>query len=236
MSEEQAFHGFTKETITFFLALKRNNNREWFEGHRDIYEAQVLERAKAFVRAMGPLLKTISPDIIAAPKINKSLFRINRDTRFSLDQSPYKTNLGIYFWEGNRSRMDSSGFYFHVEPPKLLLGVGYYMFSGHLLERYRRAVVHPKFGQDLAHIIKKIKKMGVYELGGKHYKRIPAGFDPSHPNAELLLHNGLHAGWEGDIPKEFFAAELVDFVFEKFRAAAPLHRWLVAITAGTHFG
>ena len=114
MPEEQIFQGFTRETVRFFVDLKTNNNKQWFEQHRMTYETQVLEPAKAFVRAMAPRLKTISQNIIAVPKINKSLFRINRDTRFSLDPSPYKTNLGIYFWEGGPSRLECSGFYFHV--------------------------------------------------------------------------------------------------------------------------
>ncbi len=233
MLDEKVFQGFTRETVRFFIDLKENNNRQWFERNRMIYETQVMEPAKSFVRAMASRLRTISPNIIAVPKINKSIFRINRDTRFSLDPSPYKTNLGIYFWEGGPSRMEWSGFYFHVEPPKIILGAGYYMFPDRVLDNYRRAVVHPKHGSELTRILKSILKTGEFELGGKHYKRIPAGFDPAHPNAQWLLHNGLYASWEGDIPREFFKPELLDFCFQKFKTAAPLHKWLVALSTRT---
>jgi uncharacterized protein (TIGR02453 family) len=233
MPEEQIFQGFTRATVRFFVDLKTNNNKQWFEQHRMTYETQVLEPAKAFVRAMAPRLKTISQNIIAVPKINKSLFRINRDTRFSLDPSPYKTNLGIYFWEGGPSRLECSGFYFGVEPPKMMLGAGYYLFPDRVLEIYRRAVVHPKYGPELTRILKSILKTGEFELGGKHYKRVPAGFDQAHPNAQWLLHNGLYASWEANIPKEFFGPELRDFIFQKCKAAAPLHKWLVALSTKT---
>ena len=83
MSEIAEFRGFTKETVAFFRGLKKNNTREWFEGHRDVYEQHVMEPAKSFVVALGNRLKEISPNIVAAPKINKSIFRLNRDTRFS---------------------------------------------------------------------------------------------------------------------------------------------------------
>jgi uncharacterized protein (TIGR02453 family) len=229
MPEECSFQGFSKETITFFRGLKRNNNREWFERHRNSYQDHVLEPAKAFVRAMGVRLREISPRIIAAPKVNKSLFRLNRDTRFSPDKSPYKPNLGIYFWEGTRSRMESPGFYVHLEPPILLLGTGYYMFPDWLIERYRRAVVHPQLGTELAKIVKIISKKTDFEWGGKHYKRVPPGYDPTHPNAELLLHNGLHAGWETPSPAELFTPHLVEYCYEKFKPLAPLHHWLVAL-------
>ena len=123
MAKNTAFTGFSKDTIKFFDGLRKNNNKDWFEQHRDMYENSVLEPSKAFVVAMGARLRAIAPRIIAVPKVNKSLFRINRDTRFSLNKSPYKTNLGIYFWEGVRPRMECSGFYFHLEPPKMILGV-----------------------------------------------------------------------------------------------------------------
>jgi hypothetical protein len=132
--------------------------------------------------------------------------------------------------------MECSGFYFHVEPPKLILGIGYYIFPDRLLEDYRRAVVHPKYGRELARILRNIAKTGEFELGGRHYKRVPAGYDPAHPNAPWLLHNGLHASWEGDIPKEFFKPALADFCFHKFKAGAPLHKWLVAVSTRTRLG
>jgi uncharacterized protein (TIGR02453 family) len=135
---------------------------------------------------MGRRLKEISPNIVSVPRINKSIFRLNRDTRFSLDKTPYKPNLGLYFWEGPRSRMESPGFYVHLEPPTFLLGAGYYMFPEGLLERYRRAVQHPKLGKDLDAILKKIARTTDFELGGKHYKRVPSGYDPTHPNASRV--------------------------------------------------
>jgi len=229
MPETPEFRGFTKETVAFFRGLKKNNTRKWFEGHRDVYEQHVMEPAKAFVVALGVRLKEISPNIVAAPKINKSIFRLNRDTRFSQDKSPYKPNLGLYFWEGPRSRMESPGFYVHLEPPTFLLGAGYYMFPDWLMERYRRAVIDPKYGKELAKILDTIAKTTDLKIGGQHYKRTPAGYDGSHPNAPLLLHNGLHAGWETAIPDVLFTPGLPDFCFEKFKPTAPLYRWFVAL-------
>ncbi|MCX6563768.1 MAG: DUF2461 domain-containing protein [Candidatus Aminicenantes bacterium] len=226
-TNESKFKGFSKETVVFFNGLKKNNTREWFEGQRPVYEAQVMEPAKAFVEAMGARLKELLPRLNAIPKINKSIFRLNRDTRFSMDPTPYKTNLGIYFWEGGRSRMEGTGFYFHLEPPHLMLGIGTYLFSDQQIIRYRRAVVDPKLGKELAKIVAAVSKLDGWEIGGKHYKRIPAGFDPAHPNAALLLHNGLYAGMETAIPKEFFSVRLIDYCMERHAPLVPLHKWLV---------
>jgi uncharacterized protein (TIGR02453 family) len=221
-----AFEGFRPETVRFFIGLKRHNSREWFEKNRAAYENHVLAPAKSFVVDMGAKLRTIAPRIIAVPQINKSIFRLNRDTRFSADPSPYKTNLGIYFWDGPRPRMEAPGFYFQIEPPTILLGGGFYMFPDAVLDRYRRAVVDPKRGAELARILSRILADKSFELGGQHYKRVPAGFDPAHPNAELLKHNGLHVGFEAKIPEELYSSRLSDYCFEKYAAMAPLHAWL----------
>jgi len=230
MSDESSFKGFSKESVGFFYELKRNNNKDWFERHKKEFEAHVMEPSRAFVLAMGNQLRSLSPDIIAVPRINKSLFKIHRDIRFSPDKSPFKTHLGIFFWEGNRPRMECSGFYFHLEPPKLILGVGIYMFPRQLLDHYRRSVVHPEYGKELSSVLKKILQIKGFELGGEHYKRVPAGYDPSHPNARLLLHNGLYVGQETGLPDEFYSSRLLDYCWKKYRPLAPLHRWLVSMS------
>ena len=89
------FEGFFKETIDFFKELKTNNDKLWFDLHRGPYEDYVLGTAKSFIIAMGERLKKLSPTINADPRTNKSLFRINRDTRFSKDKTPYKTQYTL---------------------------------------------------------------------------------------------------------------------------------------------
>jgi uncharacterized protein (TIGR02453 family) len=229
MSDDPIFSGFTKETVRFFAALRKNNNKEWFDRNRETYDKHVMAPAKLFVTAMGERLKTIAPRVVAVPKVNKSIFRINRDTRFSLDPAPYKTNLGIYFWDGVRSRMESSGFYFHLEPPDLWLGVGMYMIPDPLLGRFRKALVDQKCGAEIRKITAGISKLDGVSLGGQHYKRVPAGFDPAHSNAALLKHKGLYASFESKIPDEFFSARLIGYCFERYEPLAPLHRWLMKL-------
>ena len=228
MKETGAFKGFSKQTVKFFRDLANNNNRAWFEAHRDIYESEVMAPSRAFIEAMGARLKKEIPKIVAIPKVNKSIFRINRDTRFSLDPAPYKTNLGLYLWEGPYSRLESAGFYLHLEPPDIMIGGGMYVFPDKFLAKFRRAAVHPKTGRELTAIVKDLASLG-YEAEGRHYKRTPAGFDASHPNAPLLLHTGLYTGWGGKIPAEFTSEAFLDFSFEKFKPILPLHRWLMKV-------
>jgi len=70
-----------------------------------------------------------------------------------------------------------------------------------------------------------------YSIGEPHYKRVPRGFEPDHPRAELLKHNGMHASIEGRIPKEFTKPSLVDYCFDRWKPMMPLHRWLDRVSA-----
>ncbi|MFC2166468.1 DUF2461 domain-containing protein [Acidobacteriota bacterium] len=227
MSDQNVFNGFSKDTVQFFNSLKKNNDREWFQSHRDDYDSYVLAPARSFVVDMGEKLKQVSPDINAVSKIDKSLFRINRDTRFSADKSPYKTHMGIFFWEGQRPKMECSGFYLHLEPPNIMLGVGIYRFSKQDLNRFRKAAVEPDSGESLEDAVKSISQLKGYDIGGKYYKRVPSGFDSAHPNSDLLLHNGLYAGKTVPIPDEMYSAELINFCWKIYKSLAPLHLWLV---------
>jgi len=171
-------------------------------------------------------IQQLSPRIMAIPKVNQSLFRINRDTRFSHDKTPYKTNLGIWFWEGERKRMECSGFYFHLGEGNLMLGAGRHILSKDNLERYRKAVVHKEHGPQLKKTVAGILRKG-YAVHGRHYKRVPRGFDASHKLSEFLLYNGLSAMIEEKIPKEFYSGTIVDYSFSHFKKMYPLHEWLL---------
>jgi uncharacterized protein (TIGR02453 family) len=219
------FSGFSKELPKFFQNLKKNNTKQWFEKHRNDYDEFVLIPARDFVVGMGNRLRKIAPGINAIPKINQSLFKINRDVRFSKDKSPYKTNMGIWFWEGRHKRMECPGFYFQLEDQKLLLGTGFYMFPKNLLTLYRDTVVDTKLGPELRKAVKKVSGKG-YSVNGQHYKRIPQGYDADHPNAEFLLYNGLHAMVEEKIPQAFYSAALIDYAFSHYKNMLPLHQWL----------
>jgi uncharacterized protein (TIGR02453 family) len=223
------FPGFSEESVQFFLELRLNNTRSWFEAHKADYERHVLMPARAFVNEMGNRLQTVSPGIKADPGYNQSIFRIHRDTRFSRDKSPYKNHLGILFWEGSLPKKECPGFYFHLEPPFLMLADGMYTFSTTGLKAYRDAVADPQRGGDLLNAIQTVNTAGPYQIGGLHYKRVPRGYDLQGERADLLRHNGLFASLERSIPQAFYSRELLDYCYEHYLKMVPLHRWLVEL-------
>ena len=149
-----SFNGFFPETLNFYTELAAHNNKSWFETHRSDYEDYVLEPSRDFVVAVGERLRQLAPNVMADPRVNKSIFRIYRDTRFSKDKTPYKTHLALWFpINQGGAKFDQPGYYFHLEPGNLMLGAGNHGFSKPILRAYRDAVVDPKQGPSLAKAI-----------------------------------------------------------------------------------
>ncbi|GAK51318.1 hypothetical protein U14_02561 [Candidatus Moduliflexus flocculans] len=227
-----AFTGFSEETVAFYRQLAICNERFWFEAHKAEFKQQVMTPAQAFVAAMGERLTSIAPHLIYDNRAtgSGSIYRIHRDTRFSPDKTPYKTFLGILFWEGSRHKNECSGFYLQLNPDNIYLAVGIYIFPSALLKTYRDAVVHPELGARLTTVVRDIAAAS-YQVGGTHYKRVPAGYDATHQNAALLKHNGLYAGIEMPIPDALYSETFVEFCFAHFQAMLPLHQWLLRTLA-----
>ena len=223
-----SFDGFPTGTAKFLRALKKNNDREWLKANRAAYDDDLIAPAREFVEAMGPKLRKLSKGIQYDAKIGKSVMRMNRDTRFSKDKTPYKTHLDLWFWEGAQKGWAHSGFYFRFEPPKLMLGTGIHSFDKPMLAAYRDAVANAKRGKALERALAKVREAGA-NLQAPHYKKVPRGYDPEHPRAELLKHNGLTAGLESKAPPEMKSAAFVDWCLGRWKLLLPVHRWLLPV-------
>lgn len=220
------FSGFPKQTLTFLRGVAKNNEKAWFDDHREDYERYWVEPAKGFVVAAGEALSKIAPGIRAEPKINGSIFRINRDVRFSADKRPYKDHLDFWFWEGERKHA-VSGFFMRITPKTLGIGVGAHGFDKDRLASYRKAVVDPSAGPTLAKAVASMERKG-YAVKGEHYKTLPRGFESDDAGQQRLLrYSALWIGEDQKPPKELHTPAIVKVVTGEWRRMAPLHRWLV---------
>jgi uncharacterized protein (TIGR02453 family) len=219
-----AFDGFPPETIRFLRELRVNNRKDWFDAHRVDYEAYWVAPAKAFVVAAGQLLAELAPQIRAEPRVLGSIFRINRDTRFSRDQRPYKDHLDVWFWEGERRRA-VSGFFARLTPELLGVGAGCHGFDPERLPRFRQAVADPATGADLASIAERLEAAG-YQLAGATLKRPPAGFADGGPAGRFLLHKALFVYHDEPADERVHTDAVLATCMRHWNALAPLHQWL----------
>jgi uncharacterized protein (TIGR02453 family) len=225
------FTGFPETAIAFFADLAKNNNREWFKEHKEQYKEAIQQPAQAFVLALGESLKLLCPGIEYDLRTSGvgSILRIYRDIRFSKDKTPYKTHLGIVFWEGARKKMENPSFYFQLDSQGADFYSGFYQFPRDYLRVYREAVDDPVIGSKLESILTEITEQRGFEVGGDRYKRIPSGFDADHPRADLLQYKGLWAKSPSISPKQLSRPDLVDVCFHHAVRMIALHKWLVHI-------
>ena len=173
------------------------------------------------------MLQKISPGVQADPKVNRSICRINRDTRFANVQEPYRTFLGIWFWEGIRKTKDSPGYYFELRPEQLFLSAGIQVFSRKAHHLFRKAVVDLKSGTGLVKIINKIKENPDYRINEAYYKNIPEGYRVNDERQkELIRFNSLLVSTEMSIPPELYNKNLLKLVFNIYKDWSTLYNWL----------
>ncbi|UBM59071.1 DUF2461 domain-containing protein [Marinilongibacter aquaticus] len=169
-----------KHVFPFLRALQENNHREWFEAHRDQYQAALDEMIELAEHIRLELMKY---DEIETPSGKKSLMRIYRDIRFSKDKTPYKTN-----WAGSFKRATKEkrgGYYFHIQEGQCFLAGGFWGPSSDDLKQIREHIAEE--GDELLDIIESSAfKAAFGELKGDKLKKAPKGFSPDNPYIELL--------------------------------------------------
>jgi uncharacterized protein (TIGR02453 family) len=231
MTADPAFNGFPLEALDFLADLSLNNTRPFFEAHRGQFERFCLAPSRAFVTALGERLRDDLPAIVADPRTGRSIFRMHRDTRLSKNKDPFKNHLGFYLWEGE-NKNTSPGIYVHIEVDKVIVGSGTYIFDRDALARYRQACADPVVGAALQRALEPVRAAGM-AIHGSKFKRLPVGIDASHPNAALLLHEGLWmTAFEAEPPAELEDATFVDFVYDRVAPSFGVHRWLAQHVGG----
>jgi len=219
---------FTAETLRFFKQLAAHNNKEWFEAHRDDYENNVREPMRDLVEELDVRFARFAPEIGGDPK--RSMFRINRDIRFSKDKSPYKTNAGCWFHHRSASRKvgseaaeGSAGFYFHLQPGKSFIGAGVWMPPRPQLNKLRSAIAEKPEG--FVRMVQSLPKRfgGVSDEGA--LKRMPRGYSEDHPAAKWLKYQSFTSG-RSLTDAQVTSAKLPALLEREYEAMLPLVRWV----------
>lgn len=215
---------FTPELFEFLTELADNNDRDWFKANQQRYEDHVREPARAFIRAMAPQLAKFSPHFVAEDKkVGGSLMRVHRDTRFSKDKTPYKTNVGIQFRHEEGKDVHAPGLYVHISTEELFLGAGMYHPEKEALAAVREAISED--GKTWRRVAHGKKFTDEWELGGTSLKRPPRGFDPEDPNIEDLKRKDFIAVGSLTID-ELLSPDLPNALGKRFRSARPFTRFL----------
>ncbi|MBA3521365.1 MAG: TIGR02453 family protein, partial [Gemmatimonadales bacterium] len=193
------FTGFRPEALRFFRRLTRHNDREWFERHRAVYEMEVRDPMRALVEEMDVRLARIAPELVGDPR--RSIFRIHRDTRFSADKSPYKTNAACQFYHhdagrgaGQDAEGAGAGLYFQLADEDCFVGGGIWMPARKNLERIREALAESP--EELDRLVRDAGFRRRFRNLEKEamLKRLPRGYSEGHPAERWLRFRSFTAG------------------------------------------
>nr|WP_321407439.1 DUF2461 domain-containing protein [uncultured Carboxylicivirga sp.] len=166
----------------FLTQLKSNNTREWFQENKSFYQ----KAKSSFEKSVSELIALIHSmdDSIGPLEPKDCVFRIFRDTRFSKNKTPYKTNMGAYIVRGGR-KSPRGGYYFHAEPGESFVAGGIYCPPAEELKKVRREVYN--FNDEFKEIIysKEFETM-FPELYQDKLKMAPKGFPKDFEDIDLL--------------------------------------------------
>ena len=218
------FTGFPLGLLHFLEELSRNNNKKWFEANRDRYETEVRQPALQFIEAMESPLKKISPHLTAVPKkVGGSLMRVHRDTRFSKDKTPYKTNVGIQFRHETGKDVHCPGYYFHIDTEQVFMAAGIWHPDSTTLLAIRQTIDEYPTDWKKARDAKAFRQR--FELSGDSLQRPPRGYGIDHPYVDDLKRKDHIAVAKMDYDV-LFDKGLVRLASDHYRAARGYMKFL----------
>lgn len=215
---------FSNKAIKFLKELQQSNNREWFNENKQRYEDEVRTPALNFIETFQPALKKLSPHFVAIPKkVGGSMMRPYRDTRFSKDKTPYKTNVGIQFRHQLGKDVHAPGFYFHISPGDCFVGAGIWRPESKALRNIRELI------DQAPSAWKKIKASkslhSEFEFAGSSLTNPPRGFPKDHPNIEDLKRKDFMV--ISNLSKaELYDKDLVSIIAKRYKRTVPLMKFL----------
>lgn len=170
------------ETLNFLSTLEINNNREWFNENKQLY----LEAKANFENVVNEIIAEVAEfdESVERLEAKNCIFRIYKDTRFSKDKTPYKTNIGASLVEKGPKTLNHAGYYIHLENGKSFLAGGVYMTEPKNLKAIREAISSD--GEKFMKILNKKSFKDVLELQGTQLVKVPQGFDKENPMGDYL--------------------------------------------------
>ncbi len=222
------FAGFPAELGVFFRGLEKNNNREWFQKRKPVFEEKIKAPMHALIEKVNERMMRFAPEYVTDPA--KAVYRIYRDTRFSADKTPYKTHIAAIFPRRNLDKNGGAGLYFSVSHKEIEIAGGLYMPSTEQVRAVRAHIAanHEQFRKLTGD--RRLRTL-LGELWGEQLSRAPKGFPQDHPALDLLRYKQwvVYRTLE---PALATTPELLDEIVVRFRSMTPFVEFLNQPLAG----
>lgn len=223
MHMAKKFPGFSPKLLTFFRELEKNNDRNWFAAHKDLFESEVRRPMIELTSLLCDDFRKIAADYVPE-KPEKAIFRIYRDTRFSKDKTPYKTHMGSFLQHRRIEKYAGAAFYFEVSHRNVGLGGGMYMPGPEQLQAVRQ-MLSSKWEQVAKLCCDRALVKALGPVQGDKMSRVPKGFDPQSPAADWLRYKQIYYYLE--LPAKLaLTADLYPEILRRLKLLVPFNDYL----------
>ena len=219
-----AFTGFSQQGLNFLQQVRIENDKEWFEANRHIYDRELLTPFRNLVDALSPTMLTIDPQFETRPAIGKTLSRIHRDTRFSHDKSRYRSRMWLTFKRPSKDWKDAPVYFFELGPDMLRYGLGYYSANKPTMDLFRHTLTRqPQAFLEVADCCRP-----PFELVGESYKR-PLVKEQAAEIASWYYRKSFAVMVTDSQVDKLFHPRLIAELAEGFQQLEPLYQWLMRV-------
>jgi len=214
---------FSQSTIEFLVENRLQDSRDWFRENKDRYNRVLLEPFIELVNSLAPIMLKIDPHLITEPRVDRTLSRVNRDTRFSKDKSLYRDNMWLVFMREKKLYDGLPGFYFDLGPWGFSYGMGYYQASTVSMESIRRLIIadSPAFLK----ANKLFRNQDVFQMEGDLYKRSKYPDMPEHLRF-WLDRKSISFNHHNNDEELMYSDRLATVLADGFRLLAPIYDFL----------
>ncbi|MEN6356982.1 MAG: DUF2461 domain-containing protein [Armatimonadota bacterium] len=222
-SGEHTFNGFFPKTLEFLCNLKANNNKEWFEAHKQEYQEYLLVPLQNLAADLSADMLAIDSLLVVGPK---TVSRIYRDTRFSGNKGPYKTTMWLTFKRPRQDWMDAPAYFFEIAPSSYRYGMGFYSASPDTMRKFREMIDEKE--EEFQEAISFYPKQKTFAIEGEIYKRI-INESKSREIQDWYQRRNLYLVCNRKIDRLIFSGELAEDMISGFNTIAPLYRYLLKL-------
>ncbi|HUP71729.1 MAG TPA: DUF2461 domain-containing protein [Acidimicrobiales bacterium] len=223
-----SFTGFLPSAFEFLRALATDNTKAFFDHQRETYRREIAAPAMLLVTALAlELPLRVHPRLRGEARVGRSLFRINRDTRFSADKTPYKPYIDFLFWAGDDDPRTCPAAIMRITGTTVLVGAGRVGIRGVDLAAYRDSIVDTTRGPEVRAIVDQLVATGA-ELSDPSRATVPRPYPADHLNGDLLRRDGFHLTHTRAHPAAIASSAFVDWCVDAFAPYSPLIDWLTA--------
>lgn len=220
----ESMDGFSQDTLDFLKEVREQNSKEWFKENKDRYLEFLIEPLQGFVRKLSKVMYTIDEEFELAPSVNKTISKINRDTRFSKDKTLYKDKMWVVFRKCGKSKTDYPAFFFEVTPYSYRYGMGFFLASNDSMRKVREEILDKQ--EQFVRLITKMEEDGVFHVEGDMYKRNM--YPDSTPMLQQLLNRkNIYVVYNSQFVEDLMDESYIEMVKKNYASLAGLYDFFV---------